>query len=54
MMFTNKEMIRYVIKEYGMENHKNVFIKKNDAKRVVIRCMTGCKFYLRISKRNEK
>lgn len=42
MMFTNKEMIRDAIKEYGMENQKNMFIKKNDAKRMVIRCVVGC------------
>ncbi|KAI5421025.1 hypothetical protein KIW84_044749 [Lathyrus oleraceus] len=35
MMFINKEMVRDVIKEYGMEKQKNVFIKKNDAKRMV-------------------
>lgn len=52
MMFINKEKIRDVVKEYGMDNQKNVWIKKNDAKRVVVRCIGGCKFYLRISKRN--
>ncbi|XP_058744165.1 uncharacterized protein LOC131616720 [Vicia villosa] len=52
MMFTNKEKIRDAIKEYGMENQKNVFIRKNDARRIVVKCMAGCKFYLRFSKRN--
>lgn len=27
MMFTNKEVIRDVVKDYGMEIQKNVFIK---------------------------
>ncbi|KAI5420044.1 hypothetical protein KIW84_044007 [Lathyrus oleraceus] len=34
MMFTNKEIIRYAIKQYGIENQKNMFIKKNDVKRM--------------------
>lgn len=54
MMFTNKEMIREAIKDYGMENQKNVFIKKNDSKRMVIKCMAGCDFYVRFSKRNRE
>lgn len=52
MMFTNKEMIREAIKDCGMENQKNVFIKKNDSKRIVIKCMVGCNFYVRFSKSN--
>ncbi|KAI5392955.1 hypothetical protein KIW84_060201 [Lathyrus oleraceus] len=37
MMFTNKEMIRDVVKDYAMENQKNVFIKKNDFKRIMVK-----------------
>ncbi|XP_050918716.1 uncharacterized protein LOC127136166 [Lathyrus oleraceus] len=51
MLFTNKEMIRDVVKDYVMENQKNVFIKKNDSKRIVVKCTDGCKFYMRFSKR---
>ncbi|XP_058759822.1 uncharacterized protein LOC131633127 [Vicia villosa] len=43
---------RDAVKECGMDNQKNVFIKKNDAKRIVVRCMGGCKYYLRFSKRS--
>ncbi|XP_058726755.1 uncharacterized protein LOC131598141 [Vicia villosa] len=35
-----------------MENQKNVYIKKNDSKRIVVKCMEGCKFHLRFSMRN--
>ncbi|KAI5434312.1 hypothetical protein KIW84_021247 [Lathyrus oleraceus] len=45
MMFTNKEMIRDVVKDYAMEN------QKNDSKRNVVKCSDGCKFYMRFSKR---
>lgn len=51
MMFTNKEMIRDDVKDYAMENQKNVFIKKNDSKRIVVKYTDGCKFYMRFSKR---
>ncbi|KAI5433592.1 hypothetical protein KIW84_020759 [Lathyrus oleraceus] len=51
VMFTNKEMMWDVVKDYGMENHKNVFIKKNDSKRSVVKFTDGCKFYMRFSKR---
>ncbi|XP_058783216.1 uncharacterized protein LOC131657882 [Vicia villosa] len=52
MMFTDKDTIRDAVKEYGMENQKNVYIKKNDSKRIVVKCMEGCKFHLRFSMRN--
>ena len=51
MMFTNKEMIRDVVKDYAMENQKNVFIKKNDSKRIVVKCTDDCKLYMIFSKR---
>ncbi|XP_058741784.1 uncharacterized protein LOC131614177 [Vicia villosa] len=34
-----------------MECNKNVVIKKNDKKRVVVKCMEGCPFYIRFSLR---
>ncbi|XP_058742388.1 uncharacterized protein LOC131614867 [Vicia villosa] len=51
MVFSNKEMVKDVVKDYGMENNKNVVIKKNEAKRMVIKCMEGCNFHMRVSKR---
>lgn len=36
-----------------MENKKNVYIKKNDNKRLIVKCMVGCPLHLRISKRSE-
>ncbi|CAL5209006.1 unnamed protein product [Lathyrus oleraceus] len=51
MMFNNKEMVRDDLKEYAMEMKKNVVLKKKDGKRMVVKCMDGCKFYMRIYKR---
>ncbi|XP_058776681.1 uncharacterized protein LOC131651009 [Vicia villosa] len=51
MMFNNKDMVRDALKEYAMKMNKNVSLKKNDGKRMVVKCMDGCKFYMRITKR---
>lgn len=51
MMLTNKEMIRDVVKDYDMKNKKNVFIKKNDSKMIMVKHTDGYKFYMRFSKR---
>jgi hypothetical protein len=51
LKFNNKKLIRDAVKEYAMEKNNNIWIKKNDAKRIVVRCDDGCPFYMRISKR---
>ena len=43
--------IRDAIKEYALENKKNLVFKKNDKKRMVAKCMDGCPFHLRFSMR---
>lgn len=52
MMFTNKEVIRDSMKDYGIE--KKLLIKKNDPKRMALQRMVGFKFYMRFNKRNEQ
>lgn len=49
LTFTTRDLVKDAVKEYGMAEKKNVFMAKNDRKRVVIKCMTGCPFYGRIS-----
>ncbi|XP_058733206.1 uncharacterized protein LOC131604807 [Vicia villosa] len=51
MMFKDKLQVRDAIKEYAMDKKKNVVIRKNDKKRMVVRCMEGCPFYMRFSMR---
>ncbi|XP_058752673.1 uncharacterized protein LOC131625861 [Vicia villosa] len=51
MKFKDKLQIRDAMKEYAMEQKKNAVITKNDKKRVVVRCMDGCPFYIRFSMR---
>lgn len=41
MMFKDKLQSINAIKEYAMDNKKNVFLRKNDKKRMIVRCMEG-------------
>lgn len=50
MMFKDRLQIRDAIKEYLMVN-KKIVVLKNDKKRMVVRCMKGCPFYIRFSMR---
>ncbi|CAL5208409.1 unnamed protein product [Lathyrus oleraceus] len=34
-----------------MENKKNLVFKKNEKKRMVVKCIDGCPFYIRFSMR---
>ncbi|XP_058733531.1 uncharacterized protein LOC131605157 [Vicia villosa] len=47
MVFSNKEKIHEALAEYALKMNKNVHVKKNDGKKMVI----GCTFHMRISKR---
>ncbi|CAK8562082.1 unnamed protein product [Lathyrus sativus] len=51
MMFKDKQQIKDAIKEYAMENKKNLVFKKNDKKRMVVKCVDGCPFHIRFSMR---
>ncbi|XP_058755919.1 uncharacterized protein LOC131629134 [Vicia villosa] len=47
----DKMQIKDAVKDYAMESNKNVVIKKNDKKKVVVKRMVGCPFYIRFSLR---
>lgn len=51
MVINNKDVIRNIVKEYAMDGKKNVYFKKNDGKRMVVKCQDGCKFYMRFNKK---
>ncbi|XP_058741093.1 uncharacterized protein LOC131613441 [Vicia villosa] len=51
MVFSNKEKIHEALAEYALKMNKNVHVKKNDGKKMVMKCMEGCTFHMRISKR---
>jgi hypothetical protein len=43
--------VKDAIKELAMEKKKNIHLAKNDAKRMVAKCLPGCSYHMRISKR---
>lgn len=49
MMFKDKLQIKDAIKEYAKENKKNLVFKKNDTKRIFVKCIDDCPFYIRFS-----
>jgi hypothetical protein len=42
------------VKEYGMQSRTNVYLKKNESRRIVVKCMPGCSFHMRFSKAASK
>nr|XP_012571603.1 uncharacterized protein LOC105852195 [Cicer arietinum] len=45
------ELVKNSIKDLAMETKKNLYFKKNDGNRIIVRGEPGCPFYMRISKR---
>ncbi|XP_057418034.1 uncharacterized protein LOC130712214 [Lotus japonicus] len=46
----NKDLFKDAVKDFALQTKKNLTIFKNDKKRVVVKCVEECPFYLRISK----
>ncbi|GAU47619.1 hypothetical protein TSUD_90240 [Trifolium subterraneum] len=53
-IFSSAQLIRSAVKEYGMQSRKNVYFKKNESKRLVVKCMPCCSFHMRFSKAASK
>ncbi|KAI5395136.1 hypothetical protein KIW84_061653 [Lathyrus oleraceus] len=51
MIFNNKDFVRDAIKEYDMLEKKNVYLNKNDGKRMIVRCIDEYKIYMGIGKK---
>ena len=49
-IFSTKEVFRNAVKEYALQEKKDLKLTKNDNKRVVAQCVEDCPFYLRVSK----
>jgi alpha-galactosidase len=52
LTFNNKKQAQEAIKEYAMETRKSLHLKKNEKEFMVVKCVVGCPFHLRISKRS--
>nr|XP_012570379.1 uncharacterized protein LOC105851929 [Cicer arietinum] len=51
LKFNTKELVKNIIKDFAMETKKNLYFKKNDGKRIIVRCEPEFPFYMRITKR---
>ncbi|XP_057440813.1 uncharacterized protein LOC130732838 [Lotus japonicus] len=50
MTFNNKDQFTDTVKDFAIQTKKNMKITKNDKKRVVVKCVDECPFYMRASK----
>jgi len=53
-VFANVELIKAAVKEYALQSRKNVYVKKNERKRVIVKCMPKCPFHMRFSRAEPK
>jgi len=53
-VFANAELIKAAVKEYALQSRKNVYVKKNERKRVIVKCMPKCPFHMRFSRAEPK
>jgi hypothetical protein len=49
-IFANGLLVKDAVKEYGLQNKKNVYLEKNETKRIVVKCSKGCPYYIRFSR----
>lgn len=53
LIFHTKQSMKDAVKDFAMVHKKNLHFKKNDKKRMVVKCIKGCPFYIRISKSSQ-
>ncbi|GAU12038.1 hypothetical protein TSUD_00020 [Trifolium subterraneum] len=52
--FDTKQQVKDAIKELAMEKKKNIRLTKNDATRMVAKCLPGCTYHMRITPTSAK
>ncbi|XP_057449216.1 uncharacterized protein LOC130740575 [Lotus japonicus] len=50
LTFNNKDQFKDAVSDFAIQTKKNLTITKNDKKRMVVKCVKECPFYLRASK----
>lgn len=41
-IFATGLLVKTEVKEYGLQNKKNVYLEKNEKKRIVVKCYPSC------------
>jgi len=49
-VFATAFLIKSIVKEYALQNRKNVHLKKSDKKRIIVKCSDGCPYHMRFSR----
>jgi len=47
---SSADLIRTSVREIALQVRKNIYIKKNESKRIVAKCADNCPFYMRFRK----
>ena len=50
LIFLNRDIFKDAVKDYALQTRKNLMVKKNYKTRVVVRCVPGCPYYMRVTK----
>jgi hypothetical protein len=49
-IFANAELIKTAVREYALQNKNNVYLKRNEPKRIIVKCMKDCPYHIRFSR----
>ena len=49
-IFATALLIKNVVKEYALQNRKNIHLKKSEKKRIIVKCSDGCPYHMRFSR----
>jgi len=49
-IFATSLLVKTVVREYGLQNKKNVYLEKNEKKRIVVKCSPGSPYHIRFSR----
>lgn len=52
IQFSSKALLKDVVKDHAMETKTNLWFNKNDAVRVVVKCLSTCPFHMLVAKRS--
>jgi len=52
--FANAELIRKSVKEHALQVRKNIYLKKNEKRRIIVKCTPTCPFHMRFSRSDTK
>jgi len=53
-IFTNAELVKTFVKEYGLQKRKDVWTKKNEKNKIVVKCQPKCPFHMMFSRSEPK